>query len=296
MALLRLLQSITNHPVNQNQKIRSLVRFFKWQVGSRLIGNTVVHNWVDGARFYVKTGEEGLTGNIYNGLHEFPDMGYLLHVTRKDDLFLDVGANVGSYTLLSCAAREARGYAFEPIPSTYAKLAANIRLNGIESRVNCMNLGLGNEEGVIKFTSDMNCVNHVLAPDEKHDNFIEVKVVTLDSVVSITGPTLMKIDVEGFETPVLEGAANLLQNTNLHSVIMELNGSGSRYGFDEGKILSAMLGYGFKTYSYDPLTRTLSNLDGKNLKSGNTLFIRDEEFVLERLKAAPKTSVLGRSI
>jgi len=48
---------------------------------------------VNGSKFLVKTGETGLTGNIYTGLHEFPDMGFLLHFLRAEDLFVDIGAN-----------------------------------------------------------------------------------------------------------------------------------------------------------------------------------------------------------
>ena len=63
--------------------------------------------------------------------------------------------------------------------------------------------------------------------------------------------------------PVLEGAQDTLKKETLHSVILELNGSGSRYGYDESQILEMMFDHGFKTYSYNPLNRTLINLEGK---------------------------------
>lgn len=72
---------------------------------------------------------------------------------------------------------------------------------------------------------------------------------------------------------------------------MELNGSGARYGFNESKILELMLGNGFRTYSYNPLNRTLVNLEGKNLTIGNTLFIRDKSSVEERLRNSPKVTI-----
>jgi hypothetical protein len=72
----------------------------------------VVHTWIDGAKFFVRRGETGLTGNVYAGLHEFADMGYLLHVLRAQDTFIDGGANVGAYTILACVARGATGHAF----------------------------------------------------------------------------------------------------------------------------------------------------------------------------------------
>ena len=70
----------------------------------------------------------GATGNIYAGLHEFADMAFTLHFLRPDDLFMDVGANVGSYTLLASGVCKARTISFEPYPETMAALRRNIDL------------------------------------------------------------------------------------------------------------------------------------------------------------------------
>lgn len=104
MSLLTIIKFITHHPLNRGHKLRAIIRFVKWQIGSRLVNGSIVYDWVNGAKFLVKTGETGLTGNIYTGLHEFQDMGFLLHFLRPEDLFVDIGANVGSYTILACAA------------------------------------------------------------------------------------------------------------------------------------------------------------------------------------------------
>jgi len=294
MQILNTLRFIVTHPLNRAHKLRSVGRFLRWQIGSRLIPGTVVYGWVNGSKFYVSPGEVGLTGNIYAGLHEFPDMGFLLHVLRGDDLFVDVGANVGSYTILACAATDARGVAFEPIPETYERLSENMRLNQLGDRVIAVNKGVGAVQGYLEFTSSENCTNHALAAGEQRSDSIRVEVTTLDIALAHESASLMKIDVEGFETEVLNGASEVLRNPALHSVIMELNGSGDRYGYDESKILDMMRVYGFATYSYDPLRRALVSLNGKNLRSGNTLFIRNIDLVRERLQSAPRVSVHGR--
>lgn len=283
------------HPLNCEDKFAALVRFARWQCGSRLVSRSVVHEWVNKSRFFVKTGETGLTLNIYTGLHEFSDMGYLLHVLRSEDFFVDVGANVGSYSILAGAAIGSRGIAFEPLPHTYMRLTENLRLNHLEERVISVNKGVGAEQGNIVFTSGKyDAMNHALAENEQSENTVNVEVTTLDACLKTKSPSLIKIDVEGFETPVLEGADETLKKESLHSVIMELNGSGSRYGYNESKILEKMQNHGFMTYSYDPLRRKLINLEGKNMTSGNTLFIRDKNFIEERLRNAPKVKIHGR--
>jgi len=270
MSLSNTIKFITSHPLNREHRLSSIIRFAKWQVGSRLVPGAIVYDWVNGSKFLVKAGETGLTGNIYTGLHEFSDMGFLLHFLRAGDVFVDVGANVGSYTILGCSAVGARGIAFEPVPSTFKRLVENMRLNHLDKKVKCINKGVGVQQETIVFTSDGDTVNHVLANGEQSDNAVTVEVTSLDAALCGECPSLIKIDVEGYETPVLEGAQETLKNQALHAVIMELNGSGRRYGFDESKILASMFEHGFRTYSYNPLNRTLINLEGKNLDSGNT--------------------------
>jgi len=70
----------------------------------------MLHEWINGSRFLVKNGEPGLTGNIYTGVHEFSEMGYLPHILRPEDMFFDIGANVGSYMILASSAVGARTY------------------------------------------------------------------------------------------------------------------------------------------------------------------------------------------
>ncbi|WHZ21603.1 MAG: hypothetical protein OJF47_000715 [Nitrospira sp.] len=294
MSFLNVLKFITSHPLNKDHKLKAIFRFARWQVISRLGQGEITYDWVNGSRFLVRAGETALTGNIYTGLFEFPDMAFLLHVLRAEDLFIDVGANVGSYSILACSAIGARGYAFEPIPSTYSRLINNIHLNHLENRTKCLNIGIGREEGSLAFSDSMGACNHALAPGERCVGTTVVNVSTLDTVLKDESPDLMKIDVEGYETPVLQGAEATLKKQTLHSVIMELNGNGLRYGFDELFIIEMMFDYGFRTFSYDPIGRTLISLEGKNLTSGNTIFIRDKMSVIERLRTSPPVTIHGR--
>ncbi|TNE48741.1 MAG: FkbM family methyltransferase [Deltaproteobacteria bacterium] len=299
MSLLHTLRFMMNHPLNQKQKSQALLRYLRWQLGSRLISGEVAYPWIAGAKFLLQPGETGLTGNIYNGLHEYSHMAYVLHTMNPDALFVDVGANVGSYTLLACAVRKARGYAFEPVPQTYERLMANLHLNNLAERVTAMNLGLSDEEGELAFVVDENCTNHVLRPTEEAANVTRVNVRTMDDVLQKESPSLLKVDVEGFETPVIHGALKTLQKESLHSVIMELGGAGNQYGYDEDELLKHMLSLGFRTYEYDPMTRSLTDLNhqafGEKSINDNILLIRDLDKVKQLLATTPPVELNGLS-
>ena len=122
----------------------------------------VAVSFVNDTRLLVSSGMTGATGNIYCGLHEFVDMGFLLHLLRPGDMFYDIGANVGSYTILASAAIGAQSVSLEPVPQTFHFLQDNIRLNGVSERVTALNAGVGHVNGVLRFTSDLDTVNHVL--------------------------------------------------------------------------------------------------------------------------------------
>lgn len=283
------LRYILNHPLNRKAKTHAVLRYLRWQIGSRMAPGEIVYRWIGDARVIVRPGETGFTQNIYCGLHDFGDMGYLLHVLSPEDLFVDIGANIGAYTILATAVRGSSAICFEPVPQTYQRLVDNLRLNGLCSS-QAVNIGLADKDGELCFTSDENCTNHVAVNDDR--NVVRVPVRRLDAVLAGRVPAVMKIDVEGFETPVLNGAEQTLSNPMLHSVIIELNGSGARYGFDEEAIMCRMMEFGFEPFDYDPFTRLLRRLPGKNSES-NTLFIRHAAEIAHRLQQAPAVNIFA---
>lgn len=296
MSLHSTLTFILDHPLNQHRKAAALWRFMRWQLRSRLARGPHLQQWVGGTKFWVRRGETGLTGNIYTGLQEFADMGFLLHFLQPQDLFVDVGANAGSYTILACGVNGAHGVAYEPVPATYDRLMANMQLNGLDARVRCVNKAVGDKAGTLAFTTDSDTTNRAVHAGDTNARQRTVEVTTLDSDLANAEPTAIKIDVEGYETPVLLGASQLLAKPSLLCVIVELNGSGAQYGFDEGRILALMADHGFVACAYDPLSRQLRQLHGKNAESGNTLFLRNPDAVGQRLQQARAVVINGRHL
>lgn len=292
--LYNILRFIFTHPLSSKNKWAAFKRFLTWQGGSRILSLPIVFPFVGDSKLLVEKGMAGATGNIYAGLHEFEDMAFALHFLREGDVFADVGANIGSYTVLASAVAGAHATAIEPVPSTFVRLKNNISINNIEERVQLVNAGVGSSDGLLHFTSDRDTVNHVLPDGESNEHSIEVKIRTLDEICRNRIPTLIKMDVEGFELHALKGATNILSNNTLQAMIIELNGSSQRYGISDAEIHQFILSFGFQPYVYSPFLRTLKRM--KSHGEGNTIYIKNEKLASDRVASSPRYKVLSTLI
>lgn len=143
------------------------------------------------------------------------DYRFLEAVLEPGNVVVDVGANIGN-TALAAASRvgaSGRVVAFEPHPRTHAFLLENVALNGAR-QVEVHNAAVGAKAGTVKFTSlSADDINRVLGPGEA-DSGLTVPVRTLDeALAALPRIDLLKIDVEGYERSVLEGASAVLGRT-----------------------------------------------------------------------------------
>ncbi len=145
---------------------------------------------------------------------------------------------------------------------------------------------------MLRFTSGLDTVNHVLVPGEEAAG-VDVPVTTLDELVGADVPALTKIDVEGYESAVLEGAQRTLADPRLLAVIMETNGSGERYGVRDEQLVASMRDHGFRMCSYDPFARLLTVTERT---AGNTIFVRDLDAMNKRVTAAGRYELVNGSI
>uniref|UniRef100_A0A7C2NUG0 FkbM family methyltransferase n=1 Tax=Schlesneria paludicola TaxID=360056 RepID=A0A7C2NUG0_9PLAN len=298
MSLYSTLKFVWQHPFNHGRQLSAVARFVRWQLHCRLFpGCPLVVPWINDVRLLVHRGESGITGNLYCGLHEFEDMAFALHFLRPDDLFVDVGANSGAYTLLACGAAGARGIAVEPVRTTFERLQDHVLLNRLTSRVDCLNVALGSRPGSLAFTTALDTQNRALAPGETHPGeATHVPVERLDDVCPTAGgtPTLIKLDVEGFEVEVLRGGRETLHSPTLQAVIVELNGSGAAYGFRDEDVVRELDAADFQPVSYNATTRQLTICPSRSSSRHNGIFVRDLPFVSERCRTAPAHCILGR--
>ncbi len=249
--------------------------------------------FVGNTHFLARCGETGVSGNIYVGLHEFWEMAFVAHVLRPGDLFVDVGANAGSYTLLAAGWCGATVVAVEPSADAFARLETNVRSNGLDTRVELHRCAVVDRNASVLFRTDSDTTNHIVRdPEAEQGEIVEVPLRTLDDVLGERSPALMKIDVEGEELSVLRGASRVLRDGNLRAVLVETpEHAGSPR---DNPSISLLLDAGFQRYHYDPWTRELTLTPVHT--GSNVLFVRDQSWVANRLHDGPKLQVLGEAL
>ncbi len=285
MSLGGILRFIVGHPFNRGRRIGAIGRFLRWQLAQRLLPFPVALPFVDGLRLLVERGMTGATGNFYCGLHEAEDMAFVLHFLRPGDVFYDIGANIGSYSLLAAAAGVGQIVGFEPSLETSRRYQRNIALNALGDRVSIHRLALGDRVGGVSFTQGADTTNHVVASGEAVESVETVSMRCFDEFYARGQPSFIKLDVEGFEPMVLAGAREALKDPALMGLLVEDNGSDRRYSAEcpASELIRAA---GFSVFHYDPLKRQL--VPGPGRATGNLLFLRQGQDAAERVRSAPR--------
>lgn len=280
------------HPVTKGKELSGLFRYINFNIRNRIF-SSITYNWIGNLKFIARKGDAGIVGNIYFGLYEFEESIFLLHFLNRNDLFLDIGANVGHYSLLASGINKCKSIAIEPVPKTYDKLILNVELNNLNNIIETKRIGVSNKEEVLLFSTDRGTMDCIV--DVNYLNSISVKVCTIDQIVKDKIPTAIKIDVEGYEKFVLEGAKKTLSSNTLKVLIIELNQTGQIYNIKDTEIFEIIKSYGFKPIAYNPELRAIIPLSNYNIHKFNTIFIRDEAFVSNRLINGNKIKIRGRN-
>lgn len=177
------------------------------------------------------------------------------------DVFYDVGANVGAYSLVAaaCWADAVRVVAFEPGAANFARLVHNIALNGFERFVTPLPVALGQKTALGTFHyANLTAGGslHVLdsTKDFRNEEFnpqlsCSTLVYALDHLIGLFGlppPTHLKLDVDGSELQILQGASRSLQG--VRSILIELDATHPQ----TPKIRSLLKERGFEETSQHP--------------------------------------------
>jgi FkbM family methyltransferase len=169
---------------------------------------------------------------------------------RKGDVVLDIGANIGYYTLIAARkiGAEGRVYAFEPEPANFELLKKNVKLNNYRNVV-LENKAVSNKNGTSKlYIHPTSTGGHSLT--QKSDVQIQVETVTVDSYFEkMERIDLVKMDIEGAETLVIQGMSDVLRKNKQLKIIMEFDLKTVRHaGFTLRQLTEPLFNHGFRAY------------------------------------------------
>ena len=171
------------------------------------------------------------------------------------DVFVDVGANIGVFTILSALKVGETGQviAFEPEACAYSQLEQNINLNHFKN-VRAFQVALGEEKSSGKLYVERAAPSLMpsAAPPERGEKFEQIEIVNGDEFWKLHGlpiPRVVKIDVEGFEYAVLEGLRATLSNPATQLVVCEIH----PYLLPKGTT-AEMVHERLKTFGFNDLT------------------------------------------
>jgi len=264
-------RKISSDAFYKQKKIRIYLNFIRWKIRFMLFPNkSYIFPWFNSISLRIFKGSKGTSGNAYLGLNDPEEMSFLLHFLKPENIFYDIGANNGAYTVLA-ASLDSKVIAIEPVSDTIECLRENVKVNNLTESVKIIRKAVGKENKTVRITTIYDCKNKLLRDSDYDQTYEEVELVTLDSLhADSTKNCVCKIDVEGFELDVLKGAKEFLTH-NCDVVIIEN---------EKEEIRNLLKSFNFFPITYD-FSRKKINLDDGCI---NRIYIKDLKFCNQRLR------------
>jgi FkbM family methyltransferase len=278
---------IWSHPNCRHQKGESIFKFICWQFYKRLTHRNLDLQLLPDVKIRCYPDSRSAAAVIYCGLYDYDEMNFLLRYLRPEDSFIDIGANVGVYTLLAASKiRYGSIYSFEVFPKNYDRLQENIKLNQFP-QVKTYEIAVSDQTGTIALNiaegDSMPFITHAAA-----NNTITVPTDTLDNLLQnqpLANLTLAKMDIEGAEILALKGALSLLKQQRPRVWILEINDTVSHFGHQKQDLVDFLHSYGYHLYRYSADTHQIIRITLDQKQGNNALAIADSavDFVRDRL-------------
>jgi FkbM family methyltransferase len=278
--LTRTTHRIWTHPENRGRRLRRLGRWAAWQAAERVVRRPWTIDFHGGLRLICRPHDTVTTLALYCGLYDAEEMRFLLAWLRDGDTFVDVGANVAPYSLLATLVPGVRAVAFEPATVARQRAQANVELNGVGDRVTLVARAVGDVDGPARLSADRWATNALVGAD--HTGPVEevacTRLDTFDAETGLGKVSLLKVDVEGHELAVLDGAACLLARDR-PALVVELN--------DVAGLRAFAAIHGYVPVRYAPASQAVTRRDWPETPGGNVVLVPDVRAAQRRVAHGP---------
>jgi len=218
------LREILLHPFNRGQIFSTMIRLIVWKIFQKVFAQDVIVGLKNARKMLIPA--DSSYGSIIQYTRGYPDLietKILLKVLKKDDVFIDVGANIGYYSILALG-QGATTYSFEPNEALHFYISYSAKLNADEKKLhlssNLISDNIGYEQFVFEKESE---VSHI-ARQQDITKGKKISCTTLDEVskkYQLKQIQLLKIDAEGAEPLVFRGMKRILNKKIVSYVLFE---------------------------------------------------------------------------
>ena len=167
------------------------------------------------------------------GHYEMPLQDALVRELDAGDVFYDIGASAGFFSLLGahCVGRRGKVFAFEPVPANIDAIGEAVRINGI-SNLTIVGAAVSDLTGDTDFLLGENpSMGHIPRHEDQEPGRLEVRTIALDDFVKTAPfPNMIKMDIEGAEVMALRGAAEVLRGPKPPKLLIEVHSKGTAMG------------------------------------------------------------------
>jgi FkbM family methyltransferase len=166
----------------------------------------------DGSLVYIDLMDCGVSRNILFGDHERTETELIRSYLSEGSVFIDIGANIGWYTIQTArwVGRAGNVFSFEPRPSTFEHLTKSIKINGLDN-ITAYKIALSDEKGTAMLMTPEGHKNPGSSYLGNGDG-IPVSLAKLDDIIPpLKRLDLIKMDVEGWEPNVIKGAKQTIR-------------------------------------------------------------------------------------
>lgn len=218
-----------------------------------LLKSEIVH--INGYKLILDPNDDSL-GLSINDMYEKSETSYFINNIKKGDVVVDIGANIGYFTLLfsNLVGDTGRVFAFEPSQDVFDILQKNIKLNNCEN-VELINKAVSDKTGKIDLyvSSGGSSDNRVYDSNDNRSK-ISIHAISLDDFFEHYHGNInyIKTDTQGAEYQVIKGMSNLLKKKNDIKIMSEFFPQGlAECGITPYEYYDLLKKYGFKMYELD---------------------------------------------
>jgi FkbM family methyltransferase len=263
-------KKLLNHPNNKQKPIYTAFLLLWWKVNQLFFKIPAIIEIAPNRKCICKPESSFGSLIVYTNRPEYLEMKLTELLLNTDSTFLDVGSGIGDFSLIaSSKITTGKIFAFEPSQEPLSTLKENIAINFLEKKIKIIEEVASNKVGTIKFNEEsVSEVSHI----GTGENGIIKKTTTLDKVIEsnkLTTIDLIKIDVEGAESLVIEGLEKSFESKLIKVLIIELNSNANQFNSSKVKLVKKLINHNFKVYVIGD--ETLTKFKPNNVDENETI-------------------------